>query len=108
MRLSIQAIPGGALVDVKGNLIGINSAIFSQSSGSQGIGFSIPVSLARKVMEQLIHSGHFVRGWIGVEVRDWTPEMADSSNTSTRQGALIAGILHGVPPIMLKLNLGMF
>lgn len=88
---------GGALVDINGNLIGINSVIFSQTGGSQGIGFSIPVSLARNVMEQLIRSGAVTRGWIGVEARDMTPELADSFNLNTRRGALIANILRGGP-----------
>ena len=88
---------GGALVDTSGNLIGINSAIFSQTGGSQGIGFSIPVSLARNVMEQLIRSGAVTRGWIGVEVRDVTPELVESFHLQARRGALIAGILRGSP-----------
>ena len=88
---------GGALVDVSGNLIGINSVIFSQTGGSQGIGFSIPVSLARNVMEQLIRSGDVTRGWIGVEVRDVTPELADSFHMTIRHGALIANTLRGGP-----------
>jgi S1-C subfamily serine protease len=88
---------GGALVDINGNLVGINSAIFSQTGGSQGIGFSIPVSLARNVMEQLIRAGTVTRGWIGVEVRDLTPELADSFRLQSQRGALIAGILRGSP-----------
>ena len=60
---------GGALVDANGNLIGINTAIFSRSGGSMGIGFAIPVSLARQVMEQIIQNGTVTRGWIGVEAR---------------------------------------
>ena len=88
---------GGALVDISGNLVGINSAIFSQTGGSQGIGFSIPVSLARNVMEQLIRSGAVTRGWIGVEVRDLTPELADSFRLEAKRGALIAGILRNSP-----------
>ena len=88
---------GGALIDVSGNLIGINSAIYSRSGGNQGIGFTIPVSLAKKVMEQIIQSGAVTRGWIGVEVQDVTPELADSFNLGTRHGALIAGVLRNAP-----------
>ena len=88
---------GGALVDINGNLVGINSAIFSQTGGSQGIGFSIPVSLARNVMEQLIRAGAVTRGWIGVEVRDLTPELADTYRLTAKRGALIAGILRNSP-----------
>lgn len=88
---------GGALIDVSGNLIGINSAIYSRSGGSQGIGFTIPVSLAKKIMEQIIQKGVVTRGWIGVEVQDVTPELAESFNLGTQQGALIAGVLHDAP-----------
>ncbi len=88
---------GGALIDVSGHLIGINSAIYSRSGGNQGIGFTIPVSLAKKIMEQIIQNGVVTRGWIGVEVQDVTPELADSFNLGAEQGALIAGVLRGAP-----------
>src|SRR5207342_891512 len=67
---------GGALIDAGGNLVGINTAIFSRSGGSMGIGFAIPVTLARQVMQQIIQTGSVTRGWIGVEVDDLSPEMA--------------------------------
>ena len=67
---------GGALVDTAGNLIGINSTIFSQSGGSLGIGFAIPVSLARTVLEQIIKDGAVTRGWLGIEPQDVTAEVA--------------------------------
>ncbi len=88
---------GGALVDASGNLIGINSAIYSKSGGSQGIGFSIPVSLAKSVMEEIIQSGAVTRGWIGVEVQDLTPELAESFQLAKPDGALISGVLKGGP-----------
>ncbi len=69
---------GGALVDAAGNLIGINSTIFSQSGGSLGIGFAIPVSLARAVLEQLIKDGEVTRGWLGIEPQELAPEMAQA------------------------------
>ena len=69
---------GGALVDANGNLIGINSAIYSRSGGSQGIGFAIPSSLARQVMEQIIENGVVTRGWVGIGVKDLTEELADT------------------------------
>ncbi|HEY6898032.1 MAG TPA: trypsin-like peptidase domain-containing protein, partial [Rhodocyclaceae bacterium] len=69
---------GGALVDSTGNLIGINTAIYSQSGGSMGIGFAIPVSLARTVLDQIIKNGTVTRGWIGVEIQEITPELAES------------------------------
>jgi len=87
---------GGALVDVTGNLLGINSAIYSQSGGSVGIGFAIPVSTAKTVMEAIIKSGHVVRGWIGVETQEITPEMASSFGLKRQSGAIIAGVVrHG-------------
>jgi serine protease DegQ len=88
---------GGALVDVNGNMIGVNSAIYSQSGGSVGIGFAIPVSTAKSVMESIIKSGHVVRGWIGVESQEITPELADSFGLSQRSGAIIAGVVRNGP-----------
>ena len=88
---------GGALVDASGNLIGINSAIYSRSGGSQGIGFAIPANLAKQIMEQIIDHGSVVRGWIGVEVQDITPELADSFKLAKPTGALIAGVLRKGP-----------
>jgi len=88
---------GGALVDNEGNLIGINTAIYSRSGGSLGIGFAIPVSLARQVMEQIIQTGSVTRGWIGVEVQDITPELAESFKLGETRGVLIAGVVRGGP-----------
>lgn len=88
---------GGALVDARGNLIGINTAIYSRSGGSLGIGFAIPVSTAKNVMEQIIRSGTVVRGWIGVEAQELTPDLADSFGLVDNQGAIIAGVLRGSP-----------
>jgi Do/DeqQ family serine protease len=91
---------GGALVDAAGNLLGINTAIYSRSGGSLGIGFAIPVSTARQVMEALIRDGHVTRGWIGVEPRDLTPEIAQTLNLPIQQGVLITGVLQGSPASM--------
>ena len=89
---------GGALVDVSGNLIGVNTAIYSRTGGSMGIGFAIPVSLARKVMDQIIATGSVTRGWIGVEVQDITPDLADSFRLPTNsKGVLIATVIPGGP-----------
>jgi Do/DeqQ family serine protease len=88
---------GGALVDSNGHLIGINTAIYSQSGGSMGIGFAIPVSLAKNVMEQIVKSGGVTRGWVGIEVQEITPELAESFKLSATQGALIAGVMRGSP-----------
>lgn len=88
---------GGALVDANGNLLGINSAIYSQSGGSVGIGFAIPVSTAKSVMEAIIKSGHVVRGWIGVETQEITPELASSFGLKRQSGAIIAGVVRNGP-----------
>ncbi len=88
---------GGALVDIEGHLIGVNSAIYSRSGGSMGIGFAIPVSLAQQVMEQIVRQGSVTRGWVGVEAQDITPELAESFRLKDTSGALIAGILRGGP-----------
>ncbi len=88
---------GGALADASGNLLGINTAIYSRTGGSLGIGFAIPASLAKQVMEQIIQNGGVTRGWIGVEVQDLTPELAESFKRANTDGALIAGVLKGSP-----------
>jgi len=88
---------GGALVDVAGNLLGINTAIFSRTGGSLGIGFAIPVSTARQVMDSLIREGRVTRGWIGVEPRDLTPEIAKTLDLPVKQGVLITGVVQSGP-----------
>ena len=88
---------GGALVNLQGHLVGINTAIYSRSGGSLGIGFAIPTDVAQKVMESLIRDGVVRRGWIGVEPRKLTPEIAESLNLSTRSGVLITGVLQDGP-----------
>jgi len=88
---------GGALVDTAGNLVGINTAIYSRTGGNIGIGFAIPVSIARQVMEQIIAHGAVTRGWVGIEVQEITPEIADSFGLKSTRGALIAGVLRGGP-----------
>jgi serine protease DegQ len=88
---------GGALVDVNGNLLGINTAIYSRSGGSLGIGFAIPVSTARSVLESIITTGTVTRGWIGVEPQDVTPEIAESFGLDQKSGAIVAGVLRDGP-----------
>jgi serine protease DegQ len=88
---------GGALVDVNGQLVGINTAIFSRSGGSMGIGFAIPVDLARQVMEGLIKEGKVTRGWIGVEPRDLPAGYAESFKLPIKDGVLIAAVLQDGP-----------
>jgi len=84
---------GGALVNLHGELIGINTAIFSQSGGNIGIGFAIPVNMAKSVMDQLIQHGKIQRGLLGVQVQDLTPELASAFGVSTTQGAIIAQVI---------------
>ena len=90
---------GGALVDVNGNLVGINTAIYSRTPGgaSLGIGYAIPTSIARNIMEQIIRTGSVTRGWIGVEVQEMTPEQAETFGLNETQGALIAGVIRHSP-----------
>ena len=88
---------GGALVDVNGNLLGINTAIFSRTGGSLGIGFAIPANVARDVLSSLIKNGQVVRGWIGVEPVDLTPEIAQTLRLPVREGVLIRGVLQSGP-----------
>jgi serine protease DegQ len=88
---------GGALIDNKGNLIGINSAIYSESGGSQGIGFAIPVSIARIVLEQIIRDGEVTRGWLGIEPQELTPELAKAFSLASPDGVLIRGVMKSGP-----------
>jgi serine protease Do len=88
---------GGALVDTRGALVGINTAIFSQTGGSVGIGFAIPVNIAKEVLAQLRESGKVVRGYLGVAVTPVTPEASRTSNLAARRGALVAEVVAGSP-----------
>ena len=88
---------GGALVDTNGNLLGINTAIYSRSGGNMGIGFAIPVSTAKQVLEGIVKDGQITRGWIGVEPNDLSPELAETFNVKTRQGVIITGVLQNGP-----------
>ena len=88
---------GGALVDLNGNLLGINTAIYTRSGGSQGIGFAIPSSVAKQVMEQIIETGTVTRGWVGIGVQDLTPELADTLKVAKISGALITEVVNGSP-----------
>ncbi len=88
---------GGALVDTQGRLLGINTAIYSRTGGSLGIGFAIPASTARQVLEQIVASGSVTRGFIGVEPRDLTPDLAQAFRLSRKDGAIIAGVMRNGP-----------
>jgi serine protease DegQ len=89
---------GGALIDTRGNLIGINTAIFSNNGGSMGIGFAIPVNLAKQVMESILKNGSVTRGWIGVEPQNLSKDLAESLGLpSNTEGVLLSGVLEGGP-----------
>ncbi len=88
---------GGALVNAQGHLVGINTAIYSKSGGSQGIGFAIPTDVAMRVMQSLLKDGVVKRGWIGVEPQNLTPEIAESLQIGSRNGVLITGVLQDGP-----------
>jgi serine protease DegQ len=88
---------GGALVDVSGNLLGVNTAIYSRSGTSAGIGFAIPASIAKQVLDSIVATGQVVRGYIGVETQDVTPELAEAFALPRRDGAIIAGVVRGGP-----------
>ncbi len=88
---------GGALVNAQGHLVGINTAIYSKSGGSQGIGFAIPTEVAMRVMQSLLKDGVVRRGWIGVEPQNLTPEIAESLQIGNRAGVLITGVLQDGP-----------
>ncbi len=88
---------GGALITAHGELIGINTAIFSKSGGSQGIGFAIPMSLAKDVMTQIIEHGEVVRGWLGVVIQDLSPELAHSFGLKSSTGVILSNIMLNGP-----------
>ena len=88
---------GGALVNAFGHLVGINTAIYSRSGGSQGIGFAIPIDNVKEITEQIIKHGHAVRGWIGIEIQNITPELAETFGLDSTNGVIIAGVLNNGP-----------
>ena len=101
-----QGNSGGALIDARGNLVGINSAILSQTGGSIGIGLAIPASMAKTVMEQIIKTGTVTRGWIGVGLQDITPEIAESFKLGTLRGVIINEIVRNSPASKAGITIG--
>ncbi len=104
---------GGALINAYGELVGINTAIFSNSGGSHGIGFAIPVTLAQDIMTQIIENGRVIRGWLGVEIQELSPALAQSFGLNNPQGVIIREVVRNSPAreagieagdIILKLN----
>jgi serine protease Do len=88
---------GGALVNVRGELVGINTAIFSQSGGNMGIGFAVPSNLSRAIMEQLVRTGKVVRGWLGVAIQELTPELASQFGLPETKGVLVSDVMEESP-----------
>jgi len=84
-------------VDIHGNLVGVNTAIYSRSGGSMGIGFAIPVATAKQVLESIVRDGRVTRGWIGVEPSELSPELAQTFGVQTNAGVIITGVLHDGP-----------
>jgi serine protease DegQ len=97
---------GGALIDTRGNLLGINTAIYSRSGGSMGIGFAIPVSTAKQVLEGIVRDGQVTRGWIGVEPNDLSPELAETFDIQADSGVIITGVLQNGPAALAGIRPG--
>ena len=97
---------GGALVDIHGNLVGINTAIYSRTGGYMGIGFATPTSTAKHVLDSIVTNGHVTRGWIGVEPNDITPEMAEAFKAKPNQGVIVTGSVQGGPAALALLRPG--
>ena len=97
---------GGALINTQGNLVGISSAIFSKSGGSNGIGFAIPSSLALNVMSNLIEDGRVIRGWLGVETQELTTQLAESFGLNNIRGLILAGVFPNGPAAKAGLQAG--
>nr|WP_290695216.1 Do family serine endopeptidase [Halomonas sp. UBA3074] len=97
---------GGALINPDGALVGINTAIFSRSGGSQGIGFAIPANLAHSILDELVTQGRVIRGWLGIEAQALSRELAASFGLQTPQGVIVAGVVSGGPAAQAGLEPG--
>jgi serine protease Do len=97
---------GGPLFDEHGNVVGINTAIFSQGGGNIGIGFAIPINLAKELVPQLEENGHVTRGWLGVSIQKLTPDLAQSLGGKDTHGALVAGVTPDSPAAKAGLKAG--
>jgi serine protease Do len=97
---------GGALVDAEGRLVGINTAIISPTGGSIGIGFAVPINMARRVMDSIVEHGKVTRGYLGVFIQDITPQLARQFNLQDRGGALVGGVPEGTPAAKAGLQPG--
>ena len=106
MQPSTPATRGGALVDIHGNLVGINTAIYSRTGGYMGIGFATPTSTAKHVLDSIITAGEVRRGWIGVEPSDITAEIAATFKAKENEGVIITGVVQGGPAAKAGLKPG--
>lgn len=97
---------GGALVDAQGRLVGVNTAIYSETGGSLGIGFAIPAKTAERILEEIIESGKVTRGWLGIEPQDITPELMRAFGLERQEGIIVAGVLRGGPAHVAGLRVG--
>ncbi|MBL4623448.1 MAG: Do family serine endopeptidase [Immundisolibacteraceae bacterium] len=97
---------GGALINISGELVGINTAIYSQSGGSQGIGFAVPAELAKRIVEQLITNGRVIRGWLGLDLQDVDHDLAKSFGLPDLQGVIVAGVYRRAPAYQAGLKAG--
>ncbi|HLU78542.1 MAG TPA: trypsin-like peptidase domain-containing protein [Burkholderiaceae bacterium] len=97
---------GGALVDTQGRLVGINTAIYSETGGSLGIGFAIPARSAQTILEEIIRSGKVTRGWVGIEPQDVTPDLMRAFGLTRQEGLIVAGVLRGSPAHQAGLRVG--
>ena len=97
---------GGALINLKGELVGINTAIFSGRGGNIGIGFAIPINMARQIMDQLLTHGEIQRGRIGVQIQDLIPDLAEALGTSRKRGAVVAQVIPGTPAEAAGIQIG--
>ena len=97
---------GGALVNLKGELIGINTAIFSRTGGNEGVGFAVPVSIARMISDSLIKSGKVVRGWLGVGIQEITPDLAKAFKVKEQRGALVSDVNEQGPALKAGVQRG--
>ncbi|MFY0992383.1 Do family serine endopeptidase [Halomonas sp. C05BenzN] len=97
---------GGALINAEGALVGINTAIFSRSGGSQGIGFAIPANLASNILEELVTQGRVIRGWLGIEAQELNQELAASFGLQAPRGVVISGVVPGGPAALAGLQPG--
>ena len=97
---------GGALVDARGRLVGINTAIYSETGGSLGIGFAIPATTALAIMDEIVRNRAVTRGWLGMEPQDITPDLAKVFHLNSDEGVIIASLQHQGPGAQAGMRVG--